>query len=152
MNFQSKKLADFLVLLGLFIFCCWYLRDAWNASSSAQNLILILPISVATLLLCVIEFVRQCLDDSDDSESTGNEPSLTPILVIALFAAYVISLEFLGFDLGTVLFVGLFLFFQGEKRIPWLLGYSLVFGFLVALFFSQMLPYPMPMMFLPTDY
>jgi hypothetical protein len=77
---------------------------------------------------------------------------LSVLPVIILFAVYVLSLEWVGFDVGTVLFVASFLFLQGERRVTWLIAYSLVFGILVALFFSYMLPYPMPMTFIATDY
>ena len=63
---------------------------------------------------------------------------------LVLFAAYVITLDWLGFDVGTALFVGAFLWMQGERRKTWLVGYSLAFALTLTLFFSRMLPYPMP--------
>ena len=63
---------------------------------------------------------------------------------MGLFSAYVLTLNWLGFDVGTALFVGAFLWLQGERRLRWLVGYSLAFALVLTLFFSRMLPYPMP--------
>jgi len=72
--------------------------------------------------------------------------------VIGLFFAYVVSLKWLGFDAGTFLFVSLFLWFHGERRWPWAFGYGLCLAVVLSLFFSKMLPYPMPMLVFPSAY
>ena len=77
---------------------------------------------------------------------------MSMVPVILLFIAYVLSLDFLGFDVGTMLFIAGFLLLQGERRIKWIAGYSLSFSLLTALFFSTMLPYPMPMLLLASEY
>ena len=151
MTLHRKMLADLGVLAGLAGFTIWYLLDAWKASASAENLILIVPIATIVLLLCLFDLITQ-LRTGVTKEHSEREPVLSILPVMGLFAAYVMTLEWLGFDVGTTLFVAGFLLLQGECRWVWVLGYSLCFGFLVALFFSNMLPYPMPMMLLPTDY
>lgn len=147
MNINKERLADSIVLLCLAAFVVWYAFDAHSASSSMENMILILPVASITLCLCIYEFFVR----SPDGEEKKDEV-LTVLPVMILFTLYVLTLEVLGFDVGTVLFLGLFLFFHGEKRIPWLLAYSLVYGLVIVYFFSLMLPYPMPMTFFPTDY
>ena len=148
MLLTKENIANSIVLLCLATFVLWYAIDTHNASSSMENIILILPVAAITLCLCIYEFFTQkeikAKDEKDDF--------LSVIPVVILFTLYVLTLEILGFDIGTVLFLGLFLFFHGEKRLPWILGYSLVYGFIIAYFFSAMLPYPMPMTILPTDY
>ena len=67
---------------------------------------------------------------------------------ILLFCGYVLGLNWLGFDVGTFLFVSLFLLTHGESRWYWAVAYALVFACCIALFFSIMLPYPMPMLLL----
>lgn len=151
MKFQKIVLADLLVLIGLALFSSWYLWEAWTASSQIENLIFILPIALLALILCSIEFIKQLFIKKEKAEP-ALDSALAVFPVMVLFAVYVLSLEWLGFDLGTVLFVAAFLLLQGERRPIWLIAYSLVFGALVALFFSNMLPYPMPMTFLATDY
>ncbi len=149
MALSKEKIANSIVILCLAAFVLWYSIDTHNASSSLENIILILPIAAITLCLCLYEFFTQ----KDMQEKEEEKESISSVIpVIILFTLYVLSLEYLGFDIGTVLFLGLFLFFHGENRFPWILGYSLVYGFIIAYFFSQMLPYPMPMMILPTDY
>lgn len=151
MILHRKMLADLTVLAGLAMFTLWYLYDAWQASTSAENLILILPIAGLTMLLCAMDLIQQ-LRSGATEQHESREPVADIMPVMGLFVVYVLTLERLGFDLGTVLFIAIFLWLQGERRKIWLLGYSLSFGFLVALFFSYMLPYPMPMMLLSTDY
>jgi len=146
--------ADLLVLLGLALFTSWYLYQAWSASSKIENLIFILPVAAITLLLCAFEAIKQLGSKTvNQAENEEQQESVLSVLpVMGLFAAYVLTLEWLGFDLGTVLFIAAFLLIQGERRPAWLVAYSLVFGALVALFFSNMLPYPMPMTFIATEY
>ncbi len=149
MNVQKNIWADLLVLFALAAFTVWYLINSWSASSSTENLIFILPISIVSLLMCGIECIKLLRKKQPQEKS---DPIGNTFFIMVLFAAYVLSLETLGFDLGTVLFIALFLLLQGERRIFWLLAYSVVFGALVAIFFSEMLPYPMPMVVLGTDY
>jgi hypothetical protein len=146
MSLTKEKIANSIVILCLATFVLWYAINAHNASSSLENMMLILPIASITLCLCIYEFFTQ----KEDKEVKDNVITVIPVMI--LFTLYVLSLEYLGFDLGTVIFLGLFLFFHGERRLPWLVGYSLVYGLVIAFFFSMMLPYPMPMSFFPTDY
>ncbi len=77
------------------------------------------------------------------------------VVVVVVFVVVVIvavDVVIVGFDVGTFLFIGVFLWLHGEKRIFWLLAYSFVFSASVALFFSTILPYPMPMLLLQTAY
>ncbi len=149
MALSKEKIANSIVILCLAAFVLWYGVDTHNASSSLENIVLILPIVAITLCLCIYEFFTQ----NDMKVKEEEKESISSVIpVIILFTLYILSLEYLGFDIGTILFLGLFLFFHGESRFPWILGYSLVYGFIIAYFFSQMLPYPMPMMILPTDY
>ena len=91
-------------------------------------------------------------DQSPDREQPELDPVKSIVPVVSLFAGYVITLPWLGFDVGTFLFISLFLWFHGERRWQWVLGYGLCAATLMALFFSAMLPYPMPMLLLATDY
>ena len=153
-RFSGERLADFCVLLVLVVFVAWYLLDTYTASTHIMNLILVLPLAVLVLILCATELLTQlkkplttALGVADEKESF-----LSVAPVMALFTAYVLSLHWLGFDVGTFAFIALFLWLHGEKRIVWVLAYSLAFSILVALFFSKMLPYPMPMLLFPSGY
>ena len=159
---NKRDAADFAILLALGGFSLYYLQDAWRASSHIYNLILVAPLCAGVFSLCLLEFVLQWRrgakrDTASDVDSVRvadkeTEPITAALPAMGLFAAYVLSLQWLGFDVGTALFVGGFLYLHGERRWPWLLGYALVFALAAGLFFSAMLPYPMPMLILPTEY
>ncbi|MEM7015777.1 MAG: tripartite tricarboxylate transporter TctB family protein [Pseudomonadota bacterium] len=149
-RFSKHQIADLVVLLLLAGIVIWYLRDAWQASSHIFNLVLILPVSAIILLLCLIQFIRQCLGRQPQAEEAT--PVTTVLPVMGLFAAYVLSLNWLGFDVGTFLLIATFLWVHGERRLPWMLGYALAFAVILAWAFSNILPYPMPMLLFPMDY
>lgn len=144
------KRVNFGVLLAVALFIIWYLFDAYKALASIENLILIGPIAVFTLGLCATEFIRYLREDEIENSKKESIRDVLPAMVI--FMGYILSLEFLGFDIGTTLFTAIFLKVHGEKSWKMILIYSVLFGFLIPYFFSQMLPYPMPMSILPTDY
>ncbi len=147
---NKSRAADFVVLLVLASLVAAYAIDSYSASTEVLNLILVLPLTIIVLVLCLIQFVAELRGPTSIPPARDNVTDAAP--VIGLFAVYVLSLNWLGFDVGTALFVAAFLWFHGERRLPWLLGYSIALGFALALFFSAMLPYPMPMLVLSTAY
>ena len=147
---MSSRIADVIVLLVLASLAILYGFDAYSASSDILNLILVLPVIVLVLVLCLAQFIIELR--ADTAERPQRESVVDAAPVIGLFTAYVLTLEWLGFDIGTTLFVAAFLWYQGERRWPWLTGYSISLGFGLAFFFSTMLPYPMPMLVLSTAY
>ncbi|EPJ45118.1 MAG: hypothetical protein OFPII_29750 [Osedax symbiont Rs1] len=153
MNIKKIAISNLLLLITLAAFTAWYVTDVYSASNKIENLIFILPISLAIFVMCAVEIVKQLLQPvaivvaADESSNTRSV-----FIVMGLFAAYVLTLETLGFDLGTALFVGSFLYLQGEKSLVRIVLYSVVFSGVIAVFFANMLPYPMPMTFLATDY
>jgi hypothetical protein len=153
MRLTNHQLADLGILLVLFLFTGWYLWDTWQASTQIYNLIFVLPLAVAILLLCLLTFVRELLAASPvpdlPSEQQNEDAEASTLPTVLLFVGYVLTLPWLGFDVGTFVFVALFLRLAGEKKWPWALGYGLAFAVTSALFFSYMLPYPMPLLLLP---
>ena len=147
---KSYRIADLLVLLVLAGLVTLYGYDAYQASSEVLNLIMVLPVTVIVLVLCLVQFVIELRDARTEASERESVTDVAP--VIGLFAVYVLTLEWLGFDVGTTLFVASFLMLQGERRWHWLAGYSISLGFGLAWFFSAMLPYPMPMLLLQSAY
>jgi hypothetical protein len=148
----GHQLADLLVLVGLASFALWYSVDTYKASSHTLNLILVLPVTLIVLALCLVEFLKQIFGNPSKKVTTKFESVRNVLPVISLFTGYVLTLRWLGFDVGTALFVSSFLWIHGERRLRWNIGYAICFAVLVSLLFSQMLPYPMPMLVLPTEY
>lgn len=152
-SIRRHTVADLVVLLLLAGFVVFYCLDAAQSSTDMLNLILVLPLSVIVLALCLVQFaldvaiVRRTATAS--AEQTADEPPVVDVLPVAgIFAVYVLSLPWLGFDVGTSLFIAAFLLLQGERRYLWLLAYSIGFAFALSELFSRMLPYPMPMLVL----
>jgi hypothetical protein len=145
-----SRISDFVVLVVLAGLATLYGFDAVAASSDVLNLILVLPVIILVLVLCLAQFVIEFRDRKNPPPERESVAGVAP--VIGLFAFYVLTLEWLGFDIGTLLFVAAFLWLQGERRWRWLFGYSISLGFGLALFFSAMLPYPMPMLILQSAY
>ena len=147
---NKYRIADLAVLLVLASLVILYGFDAYRASSDVLNLILVLPVIAIVLALCLVQFVIEMRDVKAKAPARESVGDVAP--VIGLFAAYVLTLQWLGFDIGTMLFVAAFLWLQGERRWRWLIGYSISLSFGLALFFSAMLPYPMPMLILQSAY
>lgn len=149
-KFNTRRAADLLVLLVLASLVILYALDAYGASSDVLNLILVLPVTAIVLLLCSLQFFIEIRADKSAAPSRESIAGVAPVM--GLFAGYVLTLQWLGFDIGTMLFLASFLYLQGERRWYWLLGYSISLSFALAMFFSAMLPYPMPMLVLQSAY
>jgi len=147
-SFSGNQIADLVVLLVLSSLVVWYFFDAHTASTHVLNLILILPLTGLILVLCLIQFVRQGFRRLPEEEEV--EPVTSVLPVIGIFVMYTLTLPWLGFDVGTGIFIAVFLWFNGERRWPWIIGYAVCFASIVSLFFAAMLPYPMPMLVFPS--
>ncbi len=149
-RFSTRRIIDICVLLAFAALIAAYLFQVWSVSDHLLNTILVLPVSMLALCLCALELFRQI--KSGDYETPKHEPVRTVLPVMILFSCYVLSLPWLGFDVGTAVFIMAFLVLHGEKRWYWAVAYGLTLGFLAAFAFSTLLPYPMPMLVLPTEY
>lgn len=139
----------FLLLAG------WYLSDAYKASASVENLLLILPAAVVVMLLCLWIVAKVFLsgrsrdEEVAEEEENAEEPETRKVSVFGamlILAGYILLMDWIGFDVATFMFIAALMFLQGERRIAWLGGFSAVFALLVSIFFEYMIPYPMPML------
>lgn len=144
----GHQIADLSVLVALAGLVVWYFLNARSASTHVLNLILILPFTALTLILCLVQFLRQLFGPPAKERVAESVKSVLPVII--LFFAYTLTLPWLGFDVGTCLFIATFLWLHGERRWPWVAGYSVSFASVVSLFFVTMLPYPMPMLVFPS--
>ena len=138
----TRRMADLAVLLVLASMAALYCYDVVTASTHIYNLILVLPLTILVITPCVIQFFLTLRAKTPPTRQNAEPANAWPAML--LFAAYVLSLNWLGFDVGTCLFTAAFLYQQGERRWLWLIGYAVAFALLVTVFFREMLPYPMP--------
>ena len=140
---NTHQIADLAVIAVLALLVVLYCVDAVRASTHVYNLIMVLPLTILALVLCGFQFIAS-LRSGEREAPPGDVTHTVPVML--LFAGYVLSLNWLGFDIGTAAFVGAFLWSQGERRWARVLGYSLAFALTLTLFFGKMLPYPMPVL------
>lgn len=153
-SYPELALAGFFLILS-----CWYLSDAYKASSSQENLLLILPASCVVIVLCLwiigstvyhhvaaVPPAEAPTQEEDGEDGQEQKKQVSVPAAMAILAAFVLSMDWIGFDLATFVFLAALMFLQGERRIIWLGGFSAVFAFLISLFFEYMIPYPMPML------
>jgi hypothetical protein len=146
----------------------WYFLDAYTASSSIKNLILIAPASALALVLCVTLLIQDArkafatpsdvpkpATASDKSAAAGEDKeekqrgTWRAVAFIVAFGFYIGLLEVVGYDVATWLFIAATLILNGERR-PWMiLGFSMVFGSLAVWLFGLLLPYPMLTLVVP---
>jgi hypothetical protein len=132
-----------------------YLADAWAASGSLRNLVLLVPVSALSLVLCtlvVIEIARgrgrareAAVREEDVASEAGSLiERYKPALLMALFGLYILTLPWLGFDVGSAVFVAAALVLDGERRMWLIAPVSIIFALAATLLFHWLLPYPMP--------
>ncbi|MFW8564780.1 tripartite tricarboxylate transporter TctB family protein [Orrella sp. 11846] len=152
-----------IVVLALSAGIALYLTDTINASKRLGNLVFILPASILGLILCLLVLLsifRDALRSgaaaaSGESATSADESSketfyerVRPLLMMVLFAIYVLLMPVLGMDLASVLFMIVALILNGERHPGMVIGFSVVFALLATLIFKWILPYPMHTLFL----
>ncbi len=143
-------LPHLAVVTAIVGFCWWYFLHARAASNTLENLLLIEPAAIGALILYVI-ILRDVVQIVRDPEAL--EVTRAPLARIvryrifgcmALLCAYVAAMGLIGFDLATVLYVGLTLALLGERRPVMLTLLPLIFGIAVVYLFRQMITVPVP--------
>ena len=143
----------FLFLTAIVGFCVWYFRDAYAASNTLENLLLIEPAVIASVILYFI-ILRSVISIVPDPDVVvASRQPLSPVVRIRIFGgmalliAYVALMGVIGFDVATVLYVGATLALLGERRPVLLLVLPIVFGGLVVYAFRQMVTVPVPTLY-----
>lgn len=137
------------LLLAIFAgFTLWYLYDAWSASPSAENLILIAPIGVLALICIAVAVgleIRARLGRGSDGEATSPISPKTLALMAAL-VIYVGAMPYIGFDTATFLFSISGAFAMGERRPFMLVVFAFLLTTIVIVTFKHMQPVPLPLL------
>ncbi len=168
----SRLLGELAFATLLLVFVAWYFLDAWTTSTSAENLILILPVSALCLLLygvIVVQLLRRRPDPGfpaaaqDTPAAEGGAPTAEAaaeeaaaeagaarrrdrraFALMGLTCLYVAALVYLPFDLITVVYLAAAMVLNGERRWAFVGLYSLAFGLFVVVGFQTMLSIPFP--------
>lgn len=146
----------------------WYFLDAYTASSSIKNLILIAPASAVALVLCVTLLIQDArkafvmpsevpkptaapnkMAAAGEDNEEKQRGTWRAVAFIVAFGLYVGLLEIIGYDVATWLFIAATLILNGERRPLVIFGFSLVFGSLAVWLFGLLLPYPMLTLVVP---
>jgi hypothetical protein len=134
-----------------------YLFDARATSTAANNIALVQPAAIFVLILAAIVLSQTLRKAPDAAEADGaDKKSPAEIrtelarvgLLAAAFGAFALSLETLGFDLATLLFVAMGLYLCGERRFWVIAVYSILFTLIVVTGYQFLVPFPFPMMVL----
>jgi hypothetical protein len=153
-----------LVVLSIAIATIWYLFDTRQASTNINNILLIQPLVVVSLLFCAF-ILPQCFEKKgkvvevgprSPTENMLQAPALPTdrnevfkmLALGGLLGALAFSMMIIGFDVGIFLFTFVAMIICGERRLWMLTVFSLVLTLVVVIGFRAMMPYPMPTMFL----
>lgn len=141
-----------LLLLGVIaVVIIAYWLDARGTSLKINNLLLVQPAAIFGLILValVLPQVFPKVSREDVPDAAQRRKDLLDVGRVALLAGalgiFVFSLEAVGFDIATFVFVAVGLYLCGEKKL-WVIGtYSAVFTVLVVYGYQALVPYPFPL-------
>ena len=137
--------------------CVWYCQDAWRAQANVVNLILIVPGTIAAVLVYAVVAAGCIRIVSRNDEPPSGRPRLPTGIGIkiagtmALLAIFVGAAPEIGFDIASFLYVLAMLLFLGERRILILALVPLVFCVIVIYCFNTILATPLPLLLMPGD-
>lgn len=173
-KFLSKYQCDWGhigFLIALLFAISFFLTDAFLASRKAENLMMILPVSLIGIGICLwqirLSFVPCVSDPNQMQLSALNNPSAAPVsgdaaaepasqtrlfkyrvpIFMGLLGLYLMGLIYVAFDLATFLFIWLSLVFQGERRKVVAFVYALLFALGVTWCLKLMVPFPFTTLF-----
>lgn len=133
-----------LTLAGAFFY---YAHGVHAAARGATDWVLVVPVAgigIASLLVIVGTKIVDWHREHEHAHDAGRTVPVKTLLFMALLAIYVGALPFIGFDIGSFVFLALALYVQGEKRWWVLLGSGVLVSFVVVLVFVQLLNVRLP--------
>jgi hypothetical protein len=143
-----------VMLLG---FVTWYLTTVTIASATFSNLILIAPVSAAAILLLLYIGWEVIARPSSVAPTTFSETAnasasrfrsgsiRTITALMGLFALFVATIPYLGFDVSTFFFIGATLWLLGERRVLFSLALALAISAALSIAALTLLTFPMPL-------
>lgn len=142
--------GHFFVLNSIALYCGWYFFDTYTTSTSINNLIFILPATLVAFALYLIILPSVLVQNTEDQGGRTEilkklKANAMPALLVVAFALFVSSIERIGFDIGSYLFILLGLIICGERNWISLLLIPPIATVLLVLGFNLMIPYPIPL-------
>lgn len=150
----SVDLGHLLLLAFIAGWVIWYAIDARRASPFIENTVLIVPASMLALLLCAVVALQTVTVRLADGRGTAGTESghdfralALPAGLMGLLGVYAVSLERIGFDLSTLLFVAGGMLVIGERRWKVVIPFAVIFSLAVVYGLKAILPLRMPTVF-----
>jgi len=136
------------VILSVVLF---YVFDARGVSLRTSNLLLVQPAAIIALILVAL-VIPQCFHrvDADAPEAKPTDfKELGRVGALAgAFGVFIFSVERVGFDVSTFVFMVVALFVCGEKRWYVYLPFSAIFTTGLIYGYGALIPFPFPLAFL----
>jgi hypothetical protein len=150
----AVDLGHLVFVTALAGWCLWYLLDARSASTDFQNLALIEPVTILILLVWALIARRTIAVTPDPVPHMTTERMPLPMVFrlriigsMALLVLYVVVAAYVGFDVGTVLYIGAALYLLGERSPVALIALPLGFCLVAIFVFNTVLATPLPTFF-----
>jgi putative tricarboxylic transport membrane protein len=157
-NVVGRKIAvdipHLVFATGIAGWIAWFCWDAWRASSSIENLILIVPVSAIAIVLYLFVAAGcfQPVAECGEQRASPRHPLAPGVGLkvagsMALLIALVVAGPLVGFDIACFVYMLAMLAFLGERRIAILLLIPPLFSVVVIYCFSTLLSTPLPLFF-----
>jgi putative tricarboxylic transport membrane protein len=145
-------------------FLAWYLADASVASPTFSNLILIAPVGAVAIVLAILigaleifghravaRAIRlERVERTEHGPSRFRSGSIRSImLLMGSFALFVSAIPYLGFDIGSFVFIAATLWLLGERRILFILVVALCVSAAISLAALTLVTVPVPLQIAP---
>jgi hypothetical protein len=142
-----RRASEVGLMVAVAAFAIWLAADAAIRSPTFENLVLLVPGAVLTVLLSTVLAVRSVSRPAPAPTGTAEAGfgHFGRVLgLLALLAALVASLETIGFDVAGFLFLAISTWMLGERRPLHILGFAAITSFLVVSALQAILPFDMP--------
>ena len=137
---KGKKwgtLYDGILFVGIGSALCFYslsFHDGGEVALSASLFPVIVTLVIALLgLVLIVQYFREESEMKEEKKASGNPLNMRNMwFVFFLSLGYAFALPYLHFVIATVIYLAVFLYLTGERRI-WMLG-VLSFGTVAAVY------------------
>lgn len=140
-----------LFILAIVLGCLMYLVDAIQSSASIQNLMLVVLAVFLVLVLSVLQiFESITINKSKTDEDTQVEKKKTGtstgfvLTFFAVFAAYLVGIYYIGFDIPTFAFMLVSIILHGERRLLYIVIYPALYTYMIVSGMKLLLSFPIP--------